>query len=68
MNEKNKIQKTLHGASQEKYGDKYNDHLLSQYLQYLGMADKISDRRSYALIGYLAEIYRPRIQKIIQEF
>ncbi|MHA2407205.1 MAG: hypothetical protein ACXACA_02385 [Candidatus Ranarchaeia archaeon] len=29
---------------------------------------KISDRRSYALIGYLAEIYRPRIQKIIQEF
>jgi len=29
---------------------------------------KVSDRRSYALIGYLAEVYRSRIQKIIQEF
>ena len=29
---------------------------------------KVSDARSHAFIGYLAKLYRPRFQKIIQDF
>ena len=32
--------------SKAKYGEKYDEHLLQQYLLYVQMADKISERRS----------------------
>jgi hypothetical protein len=37
----------------EQYGEKYNEHLLQQYLLYVQMADKISERRSLANTFFL---------------
>jgi hypothetical protein len=39
--------------SKEEYGEKYNEHLLQQYLLYVQMADKISERRSLANTFFL---------------
>lgn len=38
---------------EKEYGEKYHDHLLQQYLLYVQMADKISDRRSLANTFFL---------------
>jgi len=43
----------LLGAAEATYGDKYRDHMLEQYKLYLGMADKISDRRQSANTFFL---------------
>ena len=43
----------LLGAAEATYGEKYRDHLLEQYKLYLGMADKISDRRQSANTFFL---------------
>jgi hypothetical protein len=37
----------------EEYGEKYNEHLLQQYLLYVQMADKVSERRSLANTFFL---------------
>ena len=39
--------------SKAKYGEKYDEHLLQQYLLYVQMADKISERRSLANTFFL---------------
>jgi len=54
MNQQNNIAKTLSGVPQSVYGASYLDHLLQQYLKYLEMSDKISDRRSYANTFFLS--------------
>jgi hypothetical protein len=43
----------LSSKSKEEYGEKYNEHLLQQYLLYVQMADKISERRSLANTFFL---------------
>jgi hypothetical protein len=40
-------------ASKAQYGEKYDEHLLQQYLLYVQMADKISERRSLANTFFL---------------
>jgi len=37
----------------DEYGEKYNEHLLQQYLLYVQMADKVSERRSLANTFFL---------------
>jgi hypothetical protein len=44
---------TLIGVAKERYGERYDDHLLEQYKLYLQMADKISDRRTTANTFFL---------------
>jgi len=41
------------GVPEADYGEKYKDHYLAQYLKYVDMADKISDRRSSANTFFL---------------
>jgi len=40
-----KLEKKLFVSTNEKYGDKYIEHLLEQYKIYINSAEKISDRR-----------------------
>jgi hypothetical protein len=40
------IKDSINAVDSTTYGSKYQDHLLEQYKTYLGMADKISDRRA----------------------
>lgn len=47
------IARALLGVSETDYGNCYREHLLTQYLKYLDMADKISDRRSAANTFFL---------------
>lgn len=42
------IEKILFSSTNEKYGDKYVEHLLEQYKIYINSAEKISDRRQKA--------------------
>lgn len=42
---KEDIEKKLFVSTNDKYGDKYIDHLLEQYKIYIDSAEKISDRR-----------------------
>jgi len=39
--------------SKAEYGDEYDDHVLQQYLLYVQMADKVSERRSQANTFFL---------------
>ncbi len=48
------IQKMLFVSSNEKYGDKYIEHLLDQYKNYVNAAEKISDRRQKTNEFFLA--------------
>lgn len=48
------IANSLWKITKEEYGDDYNAHLLEQYKNYLGLADKISERRSGANTFFLA--------------
>lgn len=48
------VQKILFVAESNKYGDKYNEHLLEQYKIYINSAEKISDRRQKANEFFLA--------------
>ncbi len=40
-----KLEKKLFVSTNEKYGDRYIEHLLEQYKAYINSAEKISDRR-----------------------
>jgi hypothetical protein len=51
--QKEAISSILFGVSAAEYGDDFNDHLLTQYLKFVEMADKISDRRSIANMFFL---------------
>lgn len=44
---------TQFSISKAKYGEKYNEHLLQQYLLYVQMADKVSERRLLANTFFL---------------
>ena len=46
--------KTVVDNRKETYGEKYNEHLLEQYILYVGGADKISDRRSQMNVFYVS--------------
>lgn len=43
-----KLEKMLFVSTNERYGDKYVEHLLEQYKIYINSAEKISDRRQKA--------------------
>ena len=47
-NQSEVIARVLLGVSEAEaeYGNNYREHLLSQYLKYIDMADKISDKRT----------------------
>src|SRR2546425_4139700 len=48
------LQSDLIGVHQENYGAHYAEHLLEQYKLYVGMADKISERRQSGNSFFLA--------------
>lgn len=48
-----RIKESIPSVDEDKYGQKYRDHILEQYKIYLGMADKISDRRALANTFFL---------------
>jgi hypothetical protein len=49
-----RLSASLHGLSQEQYGQAYRDHALEIYKAYLEMADRISERRAKANSFFLA--------------
>lgn len=48
------LSKNLKGVPKEEYGEAHGAHLLEQYKLYVGMADKISERRQSANAFFLA--------------
>ena len=54
-NQSEVIARVLLGVSEAEYGNNYRKHLLSQYLKYIDMADKISDKRTATNKFFLTE-------------
>lgn len=69
-------EKSLFKTSEREYGDRYKDHLLSQYKLYVESIDKISDRRQNAnnyfitintvLISFIGLLFQAKILENIR--